>query len=642
MMGNLEHRAAGSLVTACILFFCSAAMGHPGHEESLSTSSPGGQVADLDEAGGRVELNRASRLRMIDKVSADFKRPAEGGPMMAFTGLLAGGSPVSAPKPEIAEPFQQFNRVKTRWDDQFLYVESDSLPNHPMMKGITAWQQQVPLPQPYTGENAWRIPLNPVPAKTPAMIRGHFLRGAIALAVNGIPIFNPQNNRGEISQEIGELDEWGGHCGRGDDYHYHAAPLHLQSVVGKGKPVAYALDGYPIYGLTEPDGSPVGKLDECHGHTTNLGYHYHAATKYPYVMSGFHGEVVERGGQVDPQPRDNPVRPAMQPLRGATITGLKSIGKDRDELTYQIAGHNGYVRYALNANGSYTFEYETPQGQKQEQTYTRRDGKSGPPGNEDRKTPAVSAPADKSAAPGGVNPAKENTFTLHSSEVKDGGKLPQDFSGDGSGATLPLDWSGAPAGTTSYAIIMHHIPGPGDMKWYWILYNIPADVQSIPKNVKGVGTLGNNSVNRRVGYAPPHSKGPGAKTYILTVYALSAEPVLTAAPAQVDRETLLAAMKDRILASAELNVVYDRTGVIDAGGNTAQPRPGAADGPANDGPRGGAFHLISREAEEKLNLTAEQQRSFAALTLETEGKLHQILTPAQVQALREARPPRRD
>ena len=68
-----------------------------------------------------------------------------------------------------------------------------------MMVGITTWQQQVPLPQNYTGDNAWRVPLHPVPSKTPVSIKGRFLRGAIALAANGIPIFNPQNNRGEVS-----------------------------------------------------------------------------------------------------------------------------------------------------------------------------------------------------------------------------------------------------------------------------------------------------------------------------------------------------------------------------------------------------------------------------------------------------------
>ena len=61
-----------------------------------------------------------------------------------------------------------------------------------------------------------------------------------------------------------------------------------------------------------------GKLDEFGGHETKaLGYHYHASLKYPFINGGFHGEVVERDGQVDPQPRTNGVRPALPPLPGA-------------------------------------------------------------------------------------------------------------------------------------------------------------------------------------------------------------------------------------------------------------------------------------------------------------------------------------
>ena len=41
------------------------------------------------------------------------------------------------------------------------FIDSSGLPDHPMMIGITNWQQQVPLPQPYAGNNAWRIPLRP-------------------------------------------------------------------------------------------------------------------------------------------------------------------------------------------------------------------------------------------------------------------------------------------------------------------------------------------------------------------------------------------------------------------------------------------------------------------------------------------------
>lgn len=150
-------------------------------------------------------------------------------------------------------------------------------------------------------------------------------------------------------------------------------------------------------------------------------------------------------------------------------------------------------------------------------------------------------------------------FSLSSPDVKDGGTLPKEFTGDGASATLPLNWSGVPAGTESFALIMHHIDPEGKVKWYWILYNIPANARNLPKNVKGIGTLGNNSVNGKMEYAPPHSKGPGPKTYIYTVYALSESPKISVPPpAQVNRETLLTAMKGQILASAELKVVYTR------------------------------------------------------------------------------------
>jgi Raf kinase inhibitor-like YbhB/YbcL family protein len=152
----------------------------------------------------------------------------------------------------------------------------------------------------------------------------------------------------------------------------------------------------------------------------------------------------------------------------------------------------------------------------------------------------------------------KGSFILRSPDVADGGTLPKEFTGDGASATLPLEWSGAPTGTKSYAVIMHHIDPEGKIKWYWILYNIPANVQSLPKNVKGVGTLGNNSVNGRTEYAPPHSKGPGPKSYIYTVYALSAPLQIKVLPDEVNRDVLLSAMKNHILCSAELKVIYTR------------------------------------------------------------------------------------
>ena len=174
---------------------------------------------------------------------------------------------------------------------------------------------------------------------------------------------------------------------------------------------------------------------------------------------------------------------------------------------------------------------------------------------------AAPAGEDQPAATSAGTPAAgaATGFTLKSPAVADGGTLPVEFTGDGASATLPLEWSGAPEGTKSFAVIMHHLDPEGKTKWYWTLYNLPAETLSLPRNVHDLGTLGSNSINGRVGYAPPHSKGPGPKTYIYTVYALSAPLSLGLLPPEsVTRDVLLAAMRDKVLGTAEMKVVYTR------------------------------------------------------------------------------------
>ena len=138
---------------------------------------------------------------------------------------------------------------------------------------------------------------------------------------------------------------------------------------------------------------------------------------------------------------------------------------------------------------------------------------------------------------------------------------------------------------------MHHLPAAdATAKWYWVLYNIPATVQSLPRNVKDIGTLGTNSVNNLNGYAPPHSKGPGAKTYIYTVYALSSPPELKVPASQVSRDVLLDAIKGRVLSSAELRVSYTRPeGATEATAPAAarEPAPASSEPPPPRNSQGG-------------------------------------------------------
>ena len=174
------------------------------------------------------------------------------------------------------------------------------------------------------------------------------------------------------------------------------------------------------------------------------------------------------------------------------------------------------------------------------------------PGTDSRGTPTAGNKVETATS------SKEDGFTLTSPDLPADGRLPAEYTCDGTSSTLALNWSGAPAGTAAYAVIMHHVASPTDIHWYWVVYNIPADVTSLPKNFTGIGTLGTNSVNDRTEYAPPCSKGPGDKMYTYMVYALSAQPQLSVPASQVTRAVLLDAIQNITLASAELQVVYAR------------------------------------------------------------------------------------
>jgi phosphatidylethanolamine-binding protein (PEBP) family uncharacterized protein len=150
-----------------------------------------------------------------------------------------------------------------------------------------------------------------------------------------------------------------------------------------------------------------------------------------------------------------------------------------------------------------------------------------------------------------------NNFSVSSPAVGKGGVLQAEFTCDGERASPPLAWSNPPAGTRFFAVTMHHIPGPGDKHVYLVVYNIPGNITSLPKNAKGIGSWGINTVNGQPEYTPPCSKGPGAKTYTLTVYALSSEARLEN---RVTMDALLAAIKDKTLATAAIDVTYSRTG----------------------------------------------------------------------------------
>lgn len=272
--------------------------------------------------------------------------------------------------------------VSVMCDSQWMYVSSLEVPNDEMMVGITGWNQQVPLPFIMSDvlSTIWKIPLKPVWSKTTSPTTGV---SATALMVNGVPLFNPtkpsQNgNQSQYSAAAdplltGELDNCDGHSGRGDDYHYHAYPSCLVKTLvtktGSTKVrngiLGWVLDGYPIYGLTEPTGTTAIKLDACMGHDlkNGLGYHYHYSLKAPYSPMCYHGVVpIENTPQHQPTAANGrtPGAPAK-----VLITKMVFNLTGTSTLTFTYNGTEGSVSYTPTASSDsakecWNFSYVNP------------------------------------------------------------------------------------------------------------------------------------------------------------------------------------------------------------------------------------------------------------------------------------------
>ncbi|MFM1831087.1 MAG: hypothetical protein RLZZ558_1427 [Planctomycetota bacterium] len=559
-------------------------------------------ITDLDADGQARAHAAAARAHRMHEAAQ---------PSTAAARMASAMSAVGASDPWQAEAFRMFGpSVRTRWDTDWLYVESDGLPHEPlavtMMVGIRTWQQQVPLPQDYSGANAWQVPLMPRLADTPVDGRKELRKGAIAIAANGIPIFNALNNRGEDSKSIGELDEFGGHCGRGDDYHYHDAPLFLQKVLGPKRPIAFALDGFAIYGLYDAKAKagselacPLGShepLDQWNGHFCEVpkgqgidggtrSYHYHASTTYPYINGGMRGQVKVEGDEIVPQAHARPIRPATSPLRGARITGYKATGPRAWSLTYTVNGKEGHVNYRLTDAGGVDFEFIAPDGTRTTERYSTKDrrtprgggnggrgdgqgerpGRSQRSGGDDRPPP----PSEDAAAE-----APKSDFPFSCPGVGANGMLDAKYTCDGDSLSPPFEWKDLPTGTRSLALTIHHMAPGNDEHVYMVNWDIPATATHLTTGERS-GAWGTNTVNRRAEYAPPCSQGPDTKTYVATLYALKSAPKL-ATGGQTTRAELLTAMKGLTLGTASIQLRYARA-------DQARDNPSDEDRPRGQG-----------------------------------------------------------
>ncbi|WP_370399249.1 YHYH protein [Sulfitobacter sp. JB4-11] len=138
------------------------------------------------------------------------------------------------------------------------------------------------------------LPVDSVMAKTPSDLG---VVSKIGVALDDVPIFSDAPPI-QVTGHMPALDTCGGHVDPGGWYHWHGTSTDVETVFDAqgvradcaleqdaSAQFGYALDGFPMFGSLEADGSvPVG-LDACGGHiaVTALGetYHYHTSDDFP-------------------------------------------------------------------------------------------------------------------------------------------------------------------------------------------------------------------------------------------------------------------------------------------------------------------------------------------------------------------------
>ena len=150
---------------------------------------------------------------------------------------------------------------------------------------------------------------------------------------------------------------------------------------------------------------------------------------------------------------------------------------------------------------------------------------------------------------------------LRSSAFEQEGNIPREFTCEGRNISPELSWNGVPAGTKTFALVMHDPDAPVSGGFtHWVVYNIPASVDHLPEHVPNQDAVPGGGVQAKndsgkYGYMGPCPPS-GVHRYYFRLYALD---VNLDSGAGSSKEALEKAMKGHVLGQAELLGRYQRT-----------------------------------------------------------------------------------
>ena len=154
-------------------------------------------------------------------------------------------------------------------------------------------------------------------------------------------------------------------------------------------------------------------------------------------------------------------------------------------------------------------------------------------------------------------------FELGSPAFANGSEIPMRYTCEGEDVSPPLHWTDPPEGTKSFALIVDDPDAPDPraprMVWvHWVVYDIPAEVRSLPENASraGLPAGAREGLNdwKRTGYGGP-CPPIGRHRYFHKLYALDVALGDLGHPTKADLER---AMAGHVLAEAVLMGTYEK------------------------------------------------------------------------------------
>ncbi len=148
-------------------------------------------------------------------------------------------------------------------------------------------------------------------------------------------------------------------------------------------------------------------------------------------------------------------------------------------------------------------------------------------------------------------------FKLIVNAFAEGGAIPKLHTCEGADLSPSIEWTEPPRDVKSFALIVDDPDAPAGTWNHWVLWDIPATVNSLPQGFKGqLGHSGTNDFGKPGYGGPCPPKGHGPHRYFFRLYALDVPALGLNAGAK--RAELDRALQNHVLAQTQYMGRYER------------------------------------------------------------------------------------